>query len=443
MTDPLTEMNFEGLTPGSYQVFVTDENGCTSNSTSINITQPTAVQVSITGSAGTSCSDSMDGTIVGTGIGGTGGLTFSIDGINYQTGAVFNTVAPGTYTLYGQDANGCVDLSNSTVTIQAPMAIVMNETVMSVSCFGDTDGSISVGATGGNGGFMFSFDGGEFDLVASWMDLMAMEYTVVAMDDEGCVEELVLTVVEPAELTASSETTDISCNGEGDGSMVVTADGGTATYMYQIDGGTMTNDNVFGGLGAGNYAITITDANGCVAEGSADIVEPDALDVSVDEVVASSGSDGSISITVTGGTGTLDYNWTGPNGFTSSDEDLTGLEAGPYELTVTDENGCTYVVAGGVEVTVGIGELDSQVLVSVSPNPSNGQFFVNIAGLNGQKVAIRISDVQGRILVNRELNQSTGQFTELVDLSNASDGFYFMTLTVGSYSSTTKLVKQF
>lgn len=444
MSDPVSDLNFADLGPGTYTVYVTDENGCMGESTSLSITQPTAVQVSITGSDDATCADTNDGTLVGNGIGGTGAITFSIDGVNYQAGSTFDNLAPGTYFLYGQDANGCTDESNVSVTIEAPEEIMLNEMVEGVSCFGDTNGMISVAATGGNGGIEYSFDGGEFDgEVSEWMDLAPGDYTVVAMDNGACDLEMVLTITEPAELIATLDPNNISCNGEGDGQIIVDAAGGTMAYMYQMDGGTMTNDNVFGDLEAGTYTITVTDANGCMTESITDITEPDALDVTIDDVVASSGNDGSIDVTATGGTGSLNFEWTGPNGFTSSDEDLTGLEAGMYNLTVTDENDCMFEVSGGIEVTVGIGELDAQVLLSVSPNPSNGQFFVNVDGLNGQKVSIRVTDVQGRTLINRDLNQSTGQFIELLDLSGAADGFYFMTLTVGTYVSTTKLVKQF
>lgn len=432
---------FSNLGPGQYTVYAVDANGCTGQSTSLNVTQPLAVQVNVSTSLAATCSDSSDGIIACVAFGGAGGIQYSIDNVNFQTSNLFN-VAPGTYTVYAADVNGCTDSSNNPVVIGSPAPVGFASSVTSVLCNGDSNGMIDVAANGGNGGFTYSFEDGTFGAISEWLDLAAGDYTIVAIDDEGCQGSITLTVSEPTAVSVASAENNPLCADDENGSVEFTATGGTPEYTYALNGGASEPDGLFEGLGSGDFDVVVTDANGCQATSSVTLTNPDALDVNgtSTEESAAGANDGSIQITATGGTGDLSYQWTGPNAFSSNAEDINGLGDGTYQVTVTDENGCSINMS--FDVTTGVTELENGVEVSVFPNPTNGVVTLNLNGLNGQSVNVSIVDAQGRVVLQEGLNAGGVQYSKNIDLSFAANGFYFMQVTVGNYSSTVKVLKQ-
>ncbi|MDA0882537.1 MAG: T9SS type A sorting domain-containing protein [Bacteroidetes bacterium] len=430
-TNPTTVPTFSNLGPGNYVVYAQDENGCAAQTTPLNLSQPLVLQANSTNVLPASCFGAEDGRIIAIGIGGTPPYQYSVDGESWQNSNLLDLPA-GDYVVNILDANGCFDLGPNTLTIGQPDEIVISEILSNITCNGDGNGSIEVAATGGNGGFSFSFDGGDFSDVVAWDMLAAGVYTVDVVDSDDCVAQAEYEIIEPTVLTVAVTESDITCNGEADGSVLVEIEGGTADYI--IDGDTV-------GLEAGEYTYTVTDANGCVAEATATIEEPAALEITVDEVVNAEFTDGSIDVTVTGGTGDLTYSWSGPNGFTSDLEDLTDLEIGDYTLTVTDENGCE-VSTAAVSVLVGIGELLNNVALSVYPNPNNGVFTLNIEGLNGEAVNFDVVDAIGKTVASEQFNSVNASFQHQMDLSNLENGLYYLNIQLNGAVKSIKMVKQ-
>ncbi|MBL4656190.1 MAG: gliding motility-associated C-terminal domain-containing protein [Bacteroidia bacterium] len=147
-----------------------------------------------------------------------------------------------------------------------------------------------------------------------------------------------MNIAQPDELTSSVTGTNTLCNGDSNGGVDLTVNGGTAPYTYGWSNGTTTED--VGSLAAGNYTVQIIDDHGCITFDLIDIFEPALLQVSLTQqnVSCYNGSDGSIDITPTGGTQPYSYNWT-PDGQTT--EDLSGIAFGSNNVVVTDNNGCT------------------------------------------------------------------------------------------------------
>ncbi len=431
-TNPTTDPMFTDLGPGTYTVYAQDENGCAGQASPLAITQPLALQANSTANSPASCFGAEDGLIVAIGIGGTAPYQFSVDGESWQNSNLLNVPA-GTHVVHVLDANGCLDLDNDPTIIGSPEEIVIAETLGNILCNGDNNGSIEVAATGGNGGFTFSFNGGDYSDTLSWSNLAAGMYMVDVLDDEGCAASAEFEIMEPSELMASISATDISCNGETDGSVLIEIEGGTEDYT--IEGG----DTV--GLPAGDYTYTIIDANGCQVEVSESIAEPTALSVTVDEVVNAEDNDGSIDVSVAGGTGDYTYSWTGPNGFTSNEEDLSGLDVGEYTLTVTDENGCE-VMTAAQEVMVGLDEYLNNVALSVFPNPNNGVFTLNIEGLNGETVNFDVVDAIGKTVLSEQFNAVNASFQHQMDMSNLADGMYYLNIQLNGAVKSIKMVKQ-
>ena len=143
----------------------------------------------------------------------------------------------------------------------------------------------------------------------------------------------------------------LSCSSFPNGEATANVSGGCLPYDYLWTDGQTTQTAT--GLAAGLHGVTVTDANGTTVVQTIPLTEPDPLTtdslVSPEYVgganISCNGEfDGAVGINVRGGEECLTYNfaWTGPNGFTSTDEDLTGLEAGTYVVVVSDASGCSY-----------------------------------------------------------------------------------------------------
>ncbi|MCC7233542.1 MAG: T9SS type A sorting domain-containing protein, partial [Bacteroidia bacterium] len=281
---------------------VTDNNGCTA-SCSVTINEPSALSASCSVINDVSCNGGTNGAADVQASGGTPPYT----GTGPQTG-----LAAGTYSFTVTDSKGCT--SNCSVTITEPTLLVASCSSTDATCNGSSDGSTTVTASGGTGPYTGT---------GTTTGLVAGTYTYTVTDNNGCTASCTATVNEPALLVASCSATDVSCNGGNNGTTTVTASGGTAPYT-----GTGTTT----GLVAGTYTYTVTDNNGCTATCTATVNEPALLVASCSgtDVSCNGGSDGTATVTASGGT--APYTGTGTT---------NGLVAGTYTYTVTDNNGCT------------------------------------------------------------------------------------------------------
>ncbi|WMN07867.1 Ig-like domain-containing protein [Marivirga arenosa] len=204
----------------------------------------------------------------------------------------------------------------------------------------------------------------------------------------------------------------ISCADASDGSFELTVSGGKAPFTYEM-GGSSQSENLFQNMSAGTYEVTIMDANGCSAIVSVELIAPEALAITAEvENSTSIFGNGSISITVTGGTGQYTYAWS--NGAATAS--LTELEIGEYSLTVTDENGCslseTFTVGG---VTANIEE--GQAEWSFYPNPA-----INSLQVQHSEDATQLSiyDLSGKQLLEQKLEGKSS----VIEVSQLPTGVY-------------------
>jgi len=213
-----------------------------------------------------------------------------------------------------------------------------------------------------------------------------------------------------------------SCNGDCDGTAAAMGVSGSGTYTYLWDAGAgNATTAAVTGLCAGTYSVTVSDGVGSDVT-TVTINEPAVLDLSASVVDETNfGNDGEIALTVTGGAGGNSYSWTGPNGFTFTGKDLTGIAGGDYTVVVTDQNGCTatdtYTVIG-TTVPTGINESAQNTSISVYPNPSNGTVFMKSETTG----TIYIIDLLG----NTVASQSKNATRATLDLSDLSGGIYFL-----------------
>ena len=345
---------FTSLAAGTYNIVVLDNNGCTTNDvvTLVNSgTNPSVSNAAVDPNCGAN-----DGSITITASGGNGPYTYSIDGgVTFQASGTFTNLGTGSYNIVVQDQSGCqgTDVASLANTSGPSLAESHND----VSCGGASDGDITITGSGGSGGLQYSIDGGvTFQGSGSFTGLAGGTYDLVVQDGNGCQDVMQITIIEPAAVLHNAAITNAAC-GNSNGSIAVTASGGQAPLQYSIDGGvTYQAGNSFTGLAQGTYQVLVQDANGCTSAQSAETVGGSAaITLASSNTNETCGNaNGTATVTPSGGSGTFTYLWS--SGGTNPTE--TGLAAGTYSVTVTDNNGCaeqttvTITNQGGVNGTV-------------------------------------------------------------------------------------------
>lgn len=322
-----------GLSAGSYTVTVTDAKGCTSSST-VSITEPTVITYTVTENTATCLNANGDAAVNVSG--GVPGYTYSWTS-GHTTSAVTGLYA-GSYSFTVADANGCTVSYFANVTNIGGDSVFIASTA-SVSCNGGMDGAATCTVIGTTSPHTYLWSSSPAQTTITATGLGAGIYNVTMTDSAGCIDIATAVITEPAAISYTFAIANVSCNGLSDGAATVTAAGGVGGYSYtwSPSGGSASSVT---GLSAGNYTVTITDANGCTAVDSVSITEPALLAVSVTGLNAdcNNASTGSASAVASGGTLPYSYSWSPSGGSASS---ATGLPAGNYSVTVTDANSCS------------------------------------------------------------------------------------------------------
>ena len=176
-------------------------------------------------------------------------------------------------------------------------------------------------------------------------NLIAGTYIVVVTDANGCTDSDTLTLTEPpTPLALALDSTDVSCFSGNDGQLDLTVTGGTAGFTYSWNDPSATTSEDVSGLSVGLYTVNVTDANGCTSSASGNIDQPTALALSETHVnnICNGGAIGSIDLSVAGGTSPYSFAWDDPS--SSTTEEISGLTARTYEVTVTDSLSCLEIL---------------------------------------------------------------------------------------------------
>ncbi|WP_374676581.1 T9SS type A sorting domain-containing protein [Flavobacterium sp. NRK1] len=207
-----------------------------------------------------------------------------------------------------------------------------------IICNGGANGFATVTVVGGVAPYTYAWSpSGGTAATATGLD--AGTYTVTVTDANGCTVSQSVTITEPEPLQASISQTNVSCYEAVDGMLGVNVSGGAEPYTYTWTPAVSTGPNAEN-LTAGNYSVIITDANGCSTLRNFSLTQPDELIVTTTATDAgcNGGNDGSAEATVTGGTAPYSYSWSPSGGDNAT---ATGLIAGTYTVTVTDDHGCS------------------------------------------------------------------------------------------------------
>ena len=417
-----TTPNISQLSSGTYSLTVTDANGCEKIKEMV-VSQNTDIQIASTISE-ISCYELNDGAIDLTVSGGSGGFSYNWN--SGQDTQDLTSIGGGGYIVTVTDNNGCEEVQ--LFIIDAPDSIALVSLAVEPNCFGSTDGMIVTEATGGNGGFQYSWN--TMSNNANLNMISAGNYTLTVTDALGCelVESYILT--EPEELVINSTITEVSCYDGNDGAIEVDINGGVGGYM--IDWNTGANSD----LPTGNYTIIVTDMNNCVATQSFFVDQPEAIEVTIQATNPMNGNDGTITAEAVGGTAPYDYSW---NNGTLMGAEISNLAGGAYDLILTDANDCIFEESVILETT-STTDLENLQTFEIYPNPNDGEFFLKLEFEKRENIEIQITNELGQIL--KSFHRDSDYFLEKNTLTELSAGMYFIMVKTENGMAVKRMIVQ-
>jgi gliding motility-associated-like protein len=369
------------LCPGSYTLTVSDAVGCTSTQT-FSIAGSTVFTLSAV-TTPVSCAGGNNGSATAAPAGGNGPYNFSWapSGGNAPTAT---GLTAGSYTCTVTDASGCTNTVQ--VNITQPAAISISTVTQAAGC-AQSNGSVTATASGGTGQLSYQWTNGP--ATATYSNLAAGTYTLTVTDANGCTATSTVAITSSAGVTATlTSTTNASCNGSSDGSIVTTASGGQGPYTYNWSAPASSATGTASGLSAGSYTLTVTDFNGCTSQVTATITQP----LSVSAVLTAApqtvclGSSTQLNATATGGNGSYTYSWI-PAAANASSISVTPQASTTYSVVVTDANGCI----GGGAISVAVAQLPA---VNFSADSLSGcaPLCVNFTDLSAVQLPATVSN---------------------------------------------------
>jgi gliding motility-associated-like protein len=410
---PMSTEDLANVQASTYTASVTDSRGCSASISQL-VSQPSAPLTSSPIVTNVNCFGQSTGTIDPVIAGGTAPYVYSWS--NGANSAVISGLAAGTYTLQLTDSRACT--ANYTYEVTQPGGpLTVSLTGVDILCNGGATGSVNSQVTGGTPGYTYLWSNGA--TAPSISGLTAGNYTLNVTDSKGCTANNSITLNQPAQpLSASSVATNVSCHGGNNGSIDLTVTGGTVPYNYVWSNAQalILTGNVqdITNLTSNTYSVSITDNNGCQTSHSQAITQPAsplAISGTVDDVNCFGITDGSIDVTVTGGTPGYTYSWS--NG--ASTQDITLISAGTYTILTTDQNGCT------LSMPFTVNQPNAALAVSLTPESvacnggstgsvssfveggtapyvyswSNGASSVNIEDVSAGIYTLTVTDAQG------------------------------------------------
>lgn len=408
-SDSVTAQNRTALAAGAYSVTVTDNSGCGAQAT-FSINEPDAIAVMATATDAT-CNGTNTGSINLNVFGGYAPYTYTWN----DTGNTQNrpNIVAGTYSVTVTDNHNCS--TSITETVYQPTAIIATATITNATCFGTANGAIALQVSGGSGAHSFNWSD-----AATTQDrtlIMAGIYDVTITDMSACSTTASYTVTEPAAISITTAISNVSCNGNSDGSIDITATGGSLPYNFVWADGPISEDRTT--LSAGTYTVNLTDNNMCTASATATINQPAALAISTTKTNGTCATGGSISISITGGTGIPTYSWSN----NETTQNISNLSAGTYTVTATYSNGCSITASDSVAGTSPVAITHTKVDNTICFGDSAGSIDLTVTGGTG----------------NYTYAWSNGANTE--DISNLTARNYFITVTDAGNCSATALIK--
>lgn len=330
----LTGFEHQDLAPGDYEFTITDDNLCFGTGAfTINDVAPFAISSSI---QDVDCHGNHTGSILVTITGGTPPLVYNWSN-SMQVSSLYNIVA-GSYTITATDFNGC--RLESTFVVAEPELLEALVYHQDVDCYGNNSGQVILNVTGGSFPYNYSWNNGA--TTQSLLNVFYGTYIVTVTDNNGC-SSFGHAIIEQPQLPLHGQIvgTDVRCFGEGNGIADLTVTGGTQPYFFEWNTSAISED--LENLSPGIYMVTIIDDHNCSHADTIQILQPTAPlfgTIFGSNVTCNGESNGNVYANISGGRPPYQFEWsTG-----SWQQNLLGVPAGNYALTVSDQSGCHFVL---------------------------------------------------------------------------------------------------
>ena len=341
-----TTNTLTNIPAGVYTVIVTDGNGC-SDSQSATVDVSSSAMTLISDVQDVSCANGNNGSATINVTGGTPDYIFDWGpNANNQIGATATNLSADTYNVMVTDNVGCEMSVTVVVNEPSPLQVSISG-LIPPTCQGLSNGQATANITGGTPDYQVQWNNNNANITP--INLAAGGINVNVTDANGCTASSNAVLTSPQSLAVNLTTTPTLCAGSSDGSATVTINGGTPNYEILWSVSNLTDAQV-DNLSAGNQSVTVTDQNGCEFSQNFTITSPEPITATftaVDDICGDAMASGALTVIPSGGVGNYQYSWTGgPNGATQNN-----INAGSYDVSVSDGNGCIELFTGTVNET--------------------------------------------------------------------------------------------
>ena len=404
--------SISGLAQGGYYMTATDANGCQAVAF-YEITGTLAVSVS---TIDVICNDFCDASADAIVTGGTAPYSYAWN--TGMTGSVAFPLPAGQYCVTVTDGNGCT--ATNCGTVAEPTAIETSVT-LSGDCDGDSDIDASITVTGGVPEYSINWSNGATGTSIAGLTPNTT-YSVTVTDINGCNDiETFTTPSEPSGLALTTSGESVTCIGDNNGSATVVPAGGVAPYV--IAWSTGSSSTTISDLAAGNYDVTVNDANGCTGIQTITVAEGTSVSVSSETIASACGDSGTGSFSLVPSGGMAPYFFMYENGIGEpTSGQVSNLAAGTYNVTVGDAQGCTTVTTvnvpqiaefttsasataescgGAADGTASVVNISENAVLPVSYLWDNGSMNESTEGLSAGAHSVTVTDANGCIAITQ------------------------------------------
>ncbi len=373
----LTGAQTDSLDPGTYTIRVTNNNTCFKDTT-ITLNPPPTIIPTVSMVRPT-CFGGSNGSITLVAGGGVSPFTYAIGTGSFGTSNIFTGLTAGSYTLRIRDANDCI--KDTTVQLQNPPDIVISVASTKPRCNFYSSGLITVTASNGTSPYQYALGTGSFSSTNTFSGLFSGTYLIRVRDNNNCTKDSNFVLNDSISVHANAVVTNVLCNGDNTGAIVLTGNSGTAPYFYRLLPGTFGTSGTFNTLPAAVHNFRIKDVDSCYLDTAIAITQPARLASNINRVNVSCFGLTNGSVTVTGTGGVSPYTYAIGTGSFASVNSFTGLAPGTYTFRVKDANDCIRDTSITITQPAKLGFSNISITEPICNGNSNG--IITISGTGG------------------------------------------------------------
>jgi SprB repeat/Secretion system C-terminal sorting domain len=440
-TNGSSESFFNVTSPGTYKLTITNTvNGCTNSKEEVVVANLVQPNLTISKPHDLDCKKAIV-KLTAT----SNATNVSYLWANGSSESFFNVTSPGTYKLtITNTVNGCTKTGDATVlnTNVVPSVGVQKN----VNCNTKTAKIVVDAAANTNYTYEWTLNGVVVPALKNQKTATLTQegdYILTIKDTiNGCEKKEILTVIFPTPPTIKMVATDVKCFGTQTGSAFCQLNNGTPPFTYLWNTGSTTS--TLSNLGNGLVAVTLTDAVGCIVSSQIQITQPPVLEITsvIPKNATGTNKNGSVVSTVSGGKAPYTYEWFLNGVLVSTSKDLTNIASGFYDLKIKDANECVKEKTK-IEVKstpTKVSDLEDVLKYSISPNPNQGVFSIQMTLKKASLVKFSLYDVAGRMIEEKNTHQE--QIKEDFNITSLPNGVYLLYININGNIAAEKIVKE-